>query len=142
MTALKQYSADEVAGVFAGIPLEAESDDEFITIVKTDPSFTYKKGMNGFGTRNRDSSKHYTVTVNLPQTSPTNALLTTIHLLDLEVNGSGVAPLGIEDTNGITTFVGAESWIIKMPDWKAAAESDTVAWVFEVHGGNFFLGGN
>ena len=143
-TPLKIWSAAEVAGNFAGIQLKAENDDEFVSISKDDDNFTYKGGVNGFGTRSRTSQRKYTVTLNLPQTSPTNQLLTPIHLADLakDGNGLGVGKLTFSDTNGTTVFGGQEAWIIKMPDWRAAAESDTVAWVFHVHDGKFNLGGN
>ncbi len=140
--ALKVYAADQVAVTFAGILLEAEGDDQFVTITKTNDTFTYKEGVNGFGTRSRRKGKLYRVEVTLPQTSEKNALLSLLHKADQESNGSGVAPLGIIDTNGTSVFVSPESWIVKIPDWSAAAEADVVTWMWDCHNGDMLVGGN
>ena len=87
--ALKVYAADQVAVTFSGILLEAEGDDQFVTITKTNDTFTYKEGVNGFGTRSRRKGKLFRVEVTLPQTSEKNALLSLLHKADQESNGSG-----------------------------------------------------
>lgn len=140
--ALKVYSADQVAATFSGILLEAEGDDQFISITKTNDTFTYKEGVNGFGTRSRRLGKLFRVEVTLPQTSEKNALLSLLHKADQETNGSGVGVFGIIDTNGTTVFLSPEAWIVKVPDWSAAAESDVVVWMFDCHDGEMLVGGN
>jgi hypothetical protein len=141
---LKIYSADAVTVNFAGISLEGGTgDDEFVTITKVEEAFTYKAGTDGSGTRSKNSNSLVRITVNLMQTSEKNALLSTIHLLDLKTEGgSGVAPFKVEDRNGTTSALAPESWIVKMPDWKAAREADVVQWIFEAHGCEYFVGGN
>lgn len=137
--ATQNYSAADVSATFGGVPLQSESDDEFINITKPDNAFTFKRGINGFGTRSLNRSKHYVITVTLPQTSPTNAILSAIHKTDIETNGSGVVPFSIIDTNRTTVFAAAEAWIVKTPDWRAAAESDNVAWEIHSNAAEFFI---
>lgn len=141
---LKVYSADEVTCNFAGISLEGGTgDDDFVSITKTEDTFTYKAGNDGSGTRSKNGSRYFEVSVTLMATSEKNALLSAIHILDgKSAGGSGVGPLKVEDRGGTTKFLCAEAWVKKIPDLSFKREAETVTWVFGCHNPEFFLGGN
>ena len=140
--ALKVYSADEVTVTFAGILLEAENDDAFVSIEKTNETFTPRTGINGHMTRSRTNDGLYRVTVTLPQSSDKNILLSSLHNGDKLVNGAGVAPFTVTDTNGTTNFISPEAWIVTDPTVAFAAESDAYEWTFDCSAGKMIVGGN
>jgi hypothetical protein len=141
---LKVYSANEISFNFSGISIDSgRGDDEFVSIVKLEDTYTYKAGVDGEGTRSESKNSYHEVTLTLMQTSRGNAILSAIHNGDVAIpGGSGVAPIQIRDRQGTNLFVAAEAWVKKMPDLGYAKEAGTVQWVFGVHAPAHFIGGN
>lgn len=141
---LKVYSANEVSVIFALLPLESgRGDDEFVSIVKSEDSYSYKAGVDGEGTRSENRNSYHEVTLTMMASSDANAILSAIHTGDLKIAGGlGVAPLLIRDKQGTSVFASAEAWIVKIPDRSYGKEIGTVQWKLGVHQPTNFVGGN
>ena len=144
MASLKIYDADQVAIVFANIPIQSGyADGEFARIVQTDKSFTTKTGTDGEVTRSKTKQKVTEVTITLMQTSSSNALLSALLTTDeLLQNGAGVGPLLITDLQGTSLFEAQLAWISGPPEVVYDREATGRAWPIEcirdvrIDGGN------
>ena len=142
----KVYSADQISITFGGVPIESgRGNDEFVSIVQPEDTFTVQTGVDGEVTRseNKGAAAIREVTITLRRTSRGNAVLSAMHKGDVAIaGGSGIAPLAIVDLQGASLFVSPEAWIKKWPDDKHAAEAPTVEWTFTATHPEQVIGGN
>lgn len=140
---LKDYAADEVDVLFAGVPLTGYADGEFVTIEFTTDAFTSTVGSDGEVVRNRSNDYRATITVKLLQSSSSNDLLSAIYESDrLARNGAGVGALMIKDNQGRAIYTASEAWIRKHPDISFDREATSREWVIEAAELIPFTGGN
>jgi hypothetical protein len=141
---VKNYSADQVSFVFAGIPFqEGLADGDFIKITENDERYKVQQGTDGSVTRSKHLGRLTTVELHLMQTSASNSVLSAIHNQDyLTNNGSGIAPLAIVDRNGTSLYACQEAWIAKPPERTYSREAGPRVWTFMCKDMNAFDGGN
>jgi len=141
---LKVYSANEVSVIFALLALDSgRGDDEFVSIVKSEDSFSYKAGVDGEGTRSENLNSYHEITLTMMASSDANAIMSAIHIGDLAIEGGlGIAPILIRDKQGTSVFASAEAWIVKIPDKAYGKEIGTVQWKLGCHKPANFVGGN
>lgn len=141
---MKNYSANEISFILGGITVDSgRGDDEFISISHPEEGFTYKKGVDGEGTRSAMTGDMALVTLTVMRTSEANAKLSALYILDKKTpGGAGVVPIMIRDRQGLSLFAGLSAWITKLPDDNYKKEADTIQWQIAVDNPEHFLGGN
>lgn len=140
---IKTYDPDQVALVFAAIPLGGYADGEFIRVTQTTEAFTTAAGTDGEIIRIKSGDRRMRITVPLMQSSDSNALLSAIHLLDLNTpNGAGIGVFSMTDLSGTTALLAPEAWIVGWPEQAYDKAASTREWVFECGEPKVFVGGN
>ena len=114
---MRVYDSDQVFCSVAGVPISGFADGEWLRIERETAKFDDVVGTDGEVTRSKTNDDRATITVRLMQSSPTNDLLSAIHLSDANTPGGvGVGPFLLIDRQG-TTLVNAEKcWISKEPN--------------------------
>ena len=137
------YNPDEVAIVFAGIPITGFADGSFLSVEQNEDSFTMQAGTDGEACRSKTNNRGGRATFTLGQWSRANDLLSALHNLDISTpNGDGIGPLLIKDNSGTSIFSAEKAWIVKPPAAGFAREAESREWVIETdnlvqhHGGN------
>lgn len=141
---LTVYSVNQVKCVVGVYPVDSgRGDGDFITITQTEEGFTYKQGTDGEGTRSATGARLCRVTITVGQTSAANAYFSALYQGDINTDGgAGIVPIAVTDLGGKSLFTAKETWIVKMPDGAYAKESGTVAWEFDCHNAQNFIGGH
>jgi len=141
---MKLYNGKEVTFNFASIDVDAGlGDDVFVRIEKINGGrFTAKAGVDGEVTRSLNGDNIHRVTLTLQQTSKFNDALSAVHLLDVQEDGAGVAPLMVRDRKGTDLFTEPEAFIEMLPDQEKAREAGEVEWRFLCPDPKRFVGGN
>ncbi len=141
--ALHTYYPDQVAIVFAGIPISGFADGTFLSVEQNEDSFTLQVGTDGEGCRSRTNNRSGRATFTLGQWSASNDLLSALHNVDINTpNGDGIGPLLIKDNSGRSIFTAEKAWIVKPPAAGYGREAESREWVIETdnliqqHGGN------
>jgi hypothetical protein len=139
---LRIYDPDQIFISLAGIPLSGWADGEFCRIERENPSFEDVVGTDGEVTRSKTNDERATVTLRLMQSSPSNDLLSALHLSDKNTPGGvGVGVLLIQDLQGTSVFTAEKSWISKEPDVSYDRTPTEREWIIRVaklvsnHGG-------
>lgn len=145
--ALRIYDPDQVVVEFAGIRLTGFADGEYVTAEMLTDGFQDVEGTDGETSRSKSNDKRCTVTVKLMHTSPSNALLSALHLLDLNApNGAGVGTCAISDNStpasmGTPLVNGEKAWIVKAPDMSRDRTAKSLDWVIRIAECERFEGG-
>jgi hypothetical protein len=136
MTELYNYSAGQVVGEFAGILLEGAGEDDFISIVQDQETFTLKGSADGrTASRARNEFISHTVSLTLLASSPTNARLSAIHNLDRATpNGAGVGTFQVRDHQGTTIHRTDQCWIQQPPEETFGREAPQRVWTLRCIG--------
>jgi hypothetical protein len=141
--ALKTYDPNQVAVVFAGVPIKGYADGTFITVTHTSTVFETVAGADGEVVRTKVGDQRAQVTLSLLQSSDSNDVLSALLILDENApNGAGVGIFSMTDLSGRSLVVGAESWIVGWPEQtfdKTATQRD---WVIEIANSQPLVGGN
>lgn len=137
---LRVYDGKSVVVTVGTFILE---DVESVTPARNEDAFTLKMGVSGSGARSKTNNQSGRFMIVLMQTSPSNDLLSALHILDESTpNGDGIVPVIVKDLNGTSLHTGAHCWIVKGPDAENAAEAGDREWILETdklisfHGGN------
>jgi hypothetical protein len=139
----KTYDADQVTLVFAGILVQGYADGDFCTIEYESDGFTDVAGTDGEVARSKTNDRRATITIELLQTSSSNALFSQLANLDLNApNGAGVGSLLINDRQGLSLYTAAECWIQKPADATFGREVTSRSWVLRCANLISFTGGN
>jgi hypothetical protein len=99
-------------------------------------------GSKGEGSYNITSDNSATVTINLLQTSSSNAYLSGLLNIAKQNNGVASYPLVINDSNGTTIYSCTDAVIESIPDTSRGRETGTNGWIIlctnllGVEGGN------
>ena len=114
---LREYDPAQIAVSVAGITLKGWADGEMVRIEQDNPAFEDVVGTDGEVTRARTSDWRATATIRLMQSSPSNDLLSALHILDKNTPGGvGVGAFSLRDKNGTTLILAEKCWISKGPD--------------------------
>lgn len=126
------WSADRLIFVFAGHRAQGLADGSFLRIRAKSDGFTSRNGSDSLVTHSRSNDHRREVSLILEASSLSNAVFSAVHEIDKAApNGSGVAPMLIQDLNGTTKFTAEIARIMKAPDMDLARESGTLEWLFE-----------
>lgn len=135
MPTLKNYDPDQVNIVLGSILIQGYAEDSFVTVARSNPSFTKKVGTQGDVTRSRSRDKTGTVTIRLMAESPSNALLAALVALgesDAGALGADIKPISVENLNGGTLYSGAQAWVTAPAEGDYAKESGEREWIIDV----------
>jgi hypothetical protein len=135
------YDPKQVAVIVAGVPMGGFADGSFVTVERTNDTFSKVSGADGIVSRAKSNDKSGMIKITLQQTSPSNDVLQGIALLD-EVSNSGVVPLIIQDFSGRSTFITAFGWVKKPPSSEFSKEVSNREWEFDCADLDIKIGGN
>ena len=135
------YDPKAVVMTFCGVPVTGYAKGSFIKIEPAEDAFKKYVGADGATSRSRVADETVNVTVNLSQTSPSNAVLSAQHLADRK-NGSGKGPLVVKDLLGATVLFAKVAWIKKMASADFGDEIGAKEWSFDTGKADFVNGGN
>ena len=131
---VKTYDPTLVSLILGGSILKSWNT---ITCVVDDPKFVFSKGTTGEVTRTKNAVMMGTATLNMPQTSEDNAIISAF-----EVAGNTI-PLMVVDRNGTSIRVMPQATVVKPADAEYGAEAGERSW--EIKGQwkePFIVGGN
>lgn len=112
---MKNYSLQNMACMFAGIPLKSQfAKDNPITIEYDEDSYDLEMSADGTGTRYDLNNRAATITIKLLQSSDDNAKLAIIHAAD-GPDGAGIGPFGLADMKGTSKFAAKHAFIMGPP---------------------------
>ena len=136
------YSPDEVIVLIGGVmPARLLSDDTFVRISRSAPTFTTSMTPDGLVTRTKGAGMLYEVRLTLFNCSPTNDVLQTLFTID-EATGRGKFPLLIKNSLGGDMFFSTNSWIESAPDVEFGTSEGTREWVFKCGYATLNVGGS
>lgn len=127
--------------IFGVAQITGYADGDALTVEEKNPAFNIAEGADGHVDRIKNNANSLAITISLRQTSPTNQVLSALHLADRA--GGVPLPLLIKDRNGTTLFSAAQAWIEKFPKAAFGNEAKTREWV--IHTGSQYvinIGGN
>lgn len=129
---LGQFNPKEVACIVAGSILEGFMDGTFITLERNEDSANMLVGAQGDATRTLSNNKGGRMTLNLQQTSPSNAVLNA-QLGDMERTGGGIFTFILKDNSGLDVANSATMWVVKPPNMEYANETSGREWILETN---------
>jgi hypothetical protein len=109
----------QVAGVdiSRGAGQSGYADGEYFTSTQPKDSFVYVEGTDGSVARGKTNSRIVEMSINLLQTSVSNAFLSILLATDENApNGAGIGSFVLQDMQGPTRIVCTRSWIRKPAD--------------------------
>lgn len=126
---MADFDPKQVAVTFRGIPLTGFAPDTFISVERSEDSFSLTVGADGEYGRARSNNKSGTVTLTLLANVPANKLLLSWLHMD-ELHGLGKGPLVVKDLLSGESVFSAEAWITRPPNIEYGNEMGTREWVF------------
>lgn len=129
--ALRTFDPASVSLILGGTPLSGFADGTFISVTRSNDSYTKTVGADGVDTtRVKSVDKSGEITITLAQTSPSNDFLTSLAEAD-ERDNSGVVDLLVKDNSGNSEFSAAFAWVKKPADAEYGKEVATREWVID-----------
>lgn len=142
---METYDPKLYTVIVAAVPVDAEAyaDGEFIKLERDTDKFTDVAGTGGGVARAKQHDDRATCTLTLLQTSPMNAVLSTLANLDANTDGGqGVGPFALKDRGGSTAHAASKCWIARMPDVTLEKGVTARQWKIRIAKLNQFEGGN
>ncbi len=137
---VRTYDANKVVVVLGANILSGFADGSFLTVERSEDSFTVYVGSSGEVARSRSNNKTGTSTLKLMQTSLSNDILSAYMVAD-ELSGQGIVPFQVKDLQGATLVLAKESWVLKPADVEFARESGEREWKIQHAELEVFIGG-
>ena len=137
---VRTYDANKVVVVFGANILTGFADGSFLTVERSEDSFTVYVGSSGEVARSRSNNKTGTSTLKLMQTSLSNDILSAYMVAD-ELSGQGIVPFQVKDLQGTTLVLAKESWVLKPADAEFARETGEREWKIQHAELEVFIGG-
>lgn len=128
--AFNNYDPQKVTLSFAGIIVTGFAADTFISIERTEDSFSMDVGSQGDVTRVRSRDRTGSVTFTLQAGATVNQLLSSQQQLD-ELTGAGTGPMQMKDLNGTTLCTAAISWLRRPANVERASGPSNNEWVLD-----------
>ena len=129
MADYKNYNPKNIVFTFDGFLITGFADGTFISVERSEDSFTTAVGAGGDVTRIATNNRSGVATLTLQQTAPSNLTLSDKLFLD-ERDGAGEGVLQIEDLNGTTLLRAENAWIMKPPTVGYGLEPEDREWQF------------
>lgn len=137
------YDSNQVQIAFSGVPVQGYADGDFLTITKESDAFSSVVGTDGEVSRSKTNDRRATVEIILMSTSPTNDILSAIHVADINApGGAGVGSFLVTDLGGTSLYAAGNAWIKRSPDVTYGREPNERTWTLEVDVLQDFTGGN
>ena len=127
---LYEYNPDEVGIAVSAIPIfSGWADGEFIKIEPQADDWEEVVGTDGATSRSRGTNRNCVVVIKLLSTSPHNAQLEALRILDKNTpGGAGVGSCSIRNGAGSLLHQSAKSWIKKGPDYSYDRKATVREW--------------
>ena len=138
---VKTYDPKEVAVIVGGQIIDGYADGTFVTVERSEDSFSLQMGTDGEGTRSKSNNKSGKITIVLRQGAPSNAILSAFIQSD-ELNGSGIVPVLVKDNSGSSLYAAETAWVMKPASSEFGRESGSREYVLETDRLVMFTGGN
>lgn len=139
--AVRNYNAKKVACIVGAVMLTGFHDGDKVSVERNEDTFTFQPDTDGGGTRSRNNNTSGRFTFTLSQTSPVNAALSALAMLD-ETAGAGAVPILVKDAGGLSSYGCETAWCVKPPTGDFTKESGPRVWIFETEDLKWFEGGN
>lgn len=117
------------------------AEGTFIQLTKEEDIYRIRRTADGCISRTRIESKVWTLDLTLAQSSPSNDMLTQLHLADIR-GGGAKFPITIKDALGSTLFSDKQAWIQRLPDVTFSNAVETRVWRIYLPYASFNVGGN
>lgn len=138
---VRSFDPKQVVVSFGAHTFVGYAEGTFIKVARNGNAFEKSRGADGTVDRINKNALDFTVSLTLKQTSPSNAKLSELLLLDQTTNSS-VLPLVVKDLGGATLFTAAQAWIAKDPDMELGDSLASREWTFETGPAANLVGGN
>jgi hypothetical protein len=123
--ATKTYNAKEVAVIVGGFILSGFADGQFVNIVPNADLYELTVGTDGEGTRSAQNNKSAQITIDLLQSSESNAILESF------ASSGETFPFLLKDNSGSTLYSAVTAWIRRRPDATFDRTATSRSWVLE-----------
>lgn len=134
------FSLSNCVFLYGGLIAGGFGEGDAYTIKQAGDSWAKTVGVDGSVSWAYTGENSFDVEINLLQTSPMNAILSALHLVQ---TATGVfLPVGFKDGKGADTFKALAGLIVKMPDVARGNKIQTQTWMVSCAGGVLYLGGN
>lgn len=146
---LKVADADQYRVMLAGIGISqgagqsGYADGEFLNIGQPKDGFVIVEGTDGSVARSKTNTRIVEISINLLQTSNSNAVLSALHAIDVNTpNGAGVGSFVLQDMQGTTLVLCTKAWIRKPADISLDRAAKERKWLLHGLYSVFLVGGN
>lgn len=138
------YDPALVTVALGGVPIIGWADDSFLTLEQSEATYEVVAGVDGYFIRIKKSgAKIWTCTLSLMQSSPHNAVLSALHVLDqMAPSGAGIVPFTMADAGGTTIFSSPEAWISTPAPQTFGSGHNAKAWLVTAINPDYIIGGN
>jgi hypothetical protein len=135
-----QYDPKNISVIVGGSIISGFSDGGFLKIIRNEPTWSLKVGVDGEGTRSRNNNRSGRFEIELMQSSGSNDVLSNFIQTD-ENSGTGAVPVLVKDNNGTTIATALTAWVQKWADGDYAKDVSVRKWVLETDQLIVFIGG-
>ncbi len=135
------YSSEEVVVTAGGTDLRGYGDTDFVNIEYNEDSVRPIEGADNEVTWSVNASTLATVTITLMASSPSNDVLSALHITD-RATKVGTFPVFVKDTLGRDLFISSAARIVKFPAVTKSKDVGTREWVLSCADCQLFVGGN
>lgn len=140
--AVKEYDSASVFVSVGGVPISGFAPDSKVTLARNNDAYTLQMGSDGEAARSKSNDKSGRMTIQLLQTSPSNAILSAFALADEVTPGGAVFPFACKDLNGGSLHTAQTGWIVKKPDAEYVVEAGPREWIIETDDLKHTVAGN
>lgn len=138
---VRTYDPKSVIVNVAGVPMSGFADGTFVTVERSNDTFSKVSGADGVVSRAKTNDRSGTLTLTLAQTSPSNDTLAALAVVD-ELTNLGVVPFSVTDVSGRTKIVSAFGWVKKPAKAEFGKEISNREWAFDLADLDIGNGGN
>lgn len=124
---VRTYAPQEVILTFGGYAVEGWDS---ISVTRSTKEFSVVKGIRSKNTRIRNLNSHATISLQCPQTSQVNQILTHVLSVD-EVTGNGKLEINLVDGSGNEVFTSSEAFIAGSADRSYGGDESERTWTIE-----------
>ena len=138
---VKTYDPLTVKVVYGVFPLGGFAKKSAIHVERESNTFNRVRGINGKVCRHRTLFKGGQITLTLQQTSMSNAILSSLTLVD-DNFAVAILPFVILDIANGSTMLSAKAWVRKPADIVYSEDLSERVWIFECADIDIFANGN
>lgn len=118
-------------------------EDSVVTVTPTVDTFTPYNGADNTGARIHSGNRSASIVLSLQQTSPSNDVLTQLHLNDTRSRrNEGLFSVMIKDASGRSVASARQAYIGKLPESNFTNGMSVREWTIYAFNAEMFVGGN